>query len=196
MSEFVDAKVTKRGGNNYEVTHGDDSSLHVEFRLEAEPQPAESEKQGRPIFKDVPYITIMFPGDRTKKVDRPVTDEDKFRFARQWDVFERTGEHGHIGTPIVEWAMITKGQALEFKGMNIHTVEALSAIPDTALTWLGAREDRNRAKVWLENASKGEGIDELVKRNSALEADIACLKEQLNDALKGKKPDTKERTAA
>jgi hypothetical protein len=80
---FAEANVIKEGGSLH-VVHGSDKECWVEFRKHPVFQQIESEEKGRPIFKDVDYIAIRFPGDKTKMVDRPVCDQDKLRFAAQW----------------------------------------------------------------------------------------------------------------
>lgn len=181
---FAEATVHK-SGNQLHVTHGDDKECYVEFRLEAVHMQADSEKEGRPIYKDFPYIRIMFPGDKTKVVDRPVTDNDKIRFPNQWAAFERQGEQVQSGTPITEWSILTKSQALEMKAIGIHTVEHLANVSDQNLTWLGAREYRDKARAWLE-AAKGTSaiVTQLQAQIEALKADLEASKEA---KVRGKK---------
>ncbi len=176
----------KQSGTSLHVEHGSDSNLYVEFTMEAINQTFESEKQGRPIFKDEPHVRILFAGDKTKVVFRPVTEEDKRRFASQWQAFERQEVQVQNGTPITEWPPLTKSEAMELKGMNIHTVEALAALPDTALNWMGGRERRNQAQAYLA-ASKDTAV--ITKMTSELEkrdADIAALREQIAELAKPK----------
>lgn len=165
---FAEAKVEKHG-NQLVITHGDDKECYVEFRKEPIKQEAESERQGRPIFKDIDFIRIQFPGDKTKVVDRPVTDFDKQRFPNQWRSFEETGAVVHEGTPINEWPPLTKSQALEFKGMGIHTVEQLANIGDHLLTFFGARNYRDEAKTFLE---KSKGADSQIAKLQAQMAEL------------------------
>lgn len=185
--DFAQAKIVEQG-NNLHVVHGDDSKLYVEFRMEAVHMGAESEKQGRPIYKDVPYIEINFPGDRTKKIYRPVKMEadhqspaDPVRFPRQWGAFQNQQEQVQMGTPIEQWGPLTKSQAMELKAMRIHTVEQLAGIPDQNLTWLGAREMRDKAEVWLKQAGNGKEVLRLEAENVQLREDLAQQKEQLKE---------------
>lgn len=175
--DFAAATVHK-SGNQLHVTHGDDKECFVEFRLEAVHMVGESEKQGRPIFQDMPFIRIMFPGDKTKVVDRPVTDADRQRFPNQYAAFERQGEQVQSGTPITEWPFLTKSQALEMKGIGIHTVEQLAGVVDGNLTWFGAREYRDKAKAWLD-AAKGDSavVSQLMAQIEALKADMEAMRE-------------------
>lgn len=182
--EFAEARVHK-SGNQLHVTHGDDKNLYVEFFMEAVQHPYESEQAGRPIFHDVPFIRIYFAGDNTKRVVRPVDlkgsdsiPPDPQRWPQQWAAFEANKTQDHAGIPLTEWPPITKSVALTLKGMQIHTVEQLSAVPDHALTWLGAREMREKAKTWLAKADDGAEVLRLKNENDVLKADIELLKKQ------------------
>lgn len=182
--------IVKQSGTSLHVEHGNDSNLYVEFRMEPVHQTFKSEAEGRPIFEDVPYIEIMFAGDKTKKVDRPVTDEDKHRFNKQWEAFQRQEQHVESGTPITEWPPLTKSEALELKSLNIHTVEALAALPDSSLSWLGARTNRDKAKAYLERSKEGANESRLVAELAKRDADITALRNEiaaLGDAKKIKK---------
>jgi hypothetical protein len=185
--DFAPATIVQRG-NNLQVTHGDDSKLFVEFTMEAIHQEFESEKQGRPIFKDVPHIRIHFPGDRTKQIFRPVKMEgsaqmpgDPERFPRLWGQFIAKAEQVQTGTPVEEWPPLTKSQAMEFKAMHIHTVEQLAGIADNNLTWLGAREMREKARSWLANADGGKEVVRLQAELEKRDADIDDLKRQMKE---------------
>jgi len=169
------------------VSHGDDSGLFVEFFMESVHLEAKSEEEGRPIYEDRPYIKIMFPGDRTKQIVRPVKMEsdtspsDPLRFPRQWEAFRAQKEQVQEGTPLEQWAPISKSQALELKGVHIHTVEQLAALADNALTWLGARELRDKAAAWLKQANGGKEVVRLTKENALLREELDAVKAQMKD---------------
>ena len=200
MLELASATVQKKG-NSLEVSHGDDSGLIVSFYMEAEHQGAESEKQGRPIYKDVPYIWIRFAGDRNREVRRRVDYKgrrngvpDPNRWPQQWAAFENQQEEVHEGTPIEEWGPLSKSQAMMYKGINIFTVENLSAVPDSALGNLGhgAREMRDKAISWLRSSEGSAELLALRKKNQDLENDIEILKAQFADLKKPNKKSGKK----
>jgi hypothetical protein len=185
--DFAPARITEQG-NSLHVSHGDDSRLYVEFTMEAIHQTAKSEEEGRPIFKDVPHVRIHFPGDRTKQIFRPVKFEDDHqgpadprRFPQQWKAFEAQQEQVQTGTPIEQWGPLTKSQAMEFKAMHIHTVEQLAGVADSNLSWLGARELRDKAIAWLAQADGGKEVSRLTAENAALKSDVDDLKRQVKE---------------
>lgn len=137
-------------GNNLHVTYGDDKGLLVEFEDDAIHQPFESEKAGRAIYKQVAFISIIFPGDKTKKTYRPATDEDKRRFSIQWAAYEKGEKAVENGTPITQWNYLSKSQALELKHMGFWTVELLANATDTAISGLiGGNAIRAQAQTFL-----------------------------------------------
>lgn len=185
--DFAPARITEQG-NSLHVSHGDDSRLYVEFTMEAIHQTAKSEEEGRPIFKDVPHVRIHFPGDRTKQIFRPVKFEDDHqgpadprRFPQQWKAFEAQQEQVQTGTPIEQWGPLTKSQAMEFKAMHIHTVEQLAGIADSNLSWLGARELRDKAVAWLAQAENGKESLRLTAELAKRDAQIEDMQRQIKE---------------
>ena len=45
------------------------------FRYEAVQNKAKSVEEGRPIFRQIPFVTIMSPGDNINVIDTIVTEE-------------------------------------------------------------------------------------------------------------------------
>ena len=78
----------------------DDKKLFVQFFMEAIRDPLASEKEGRPIFKEVPNVRIMVPGSRDVTVTR-ATPQYQERFARQWERFRKQLDQAETGTPLV-----------------------------------------------------------------------------------------------
>lgn len=183
-----------KNGNQLFVTHGNDEGLYVEFEKVAIQNNFKSEKEGRPIFEEVDFVNIIFPGDKTKKIVRPVnlegnsvTPSDPARFPRQWAAFQAQEEQSVSGTPITEWPPITKSQAAELKAMNIHTVEALANLPDSAINFFGARNLREKADLWLKSAKDGSVVTAMQADNENLKSDIEMLKQQIKELSKVKK---------
>ena len=184
-----------KSGNQLHVSHGDDKGLHVTFYIEAIKSPFKSEQAGYPVFEDVTFVHILFPGNRSTEVKRPAKlkndggiPPDNERWPRAWQAFQNQSEEAHVGLPVTEWSPLTKGQAMGLKAQHIHTVEQLAELPDHALTWLGAREMQIKAKAYLKQAGDG-GAEamRLSKENDNLHAVIEALKAQISDLAKSKK---------
>lgn len=173
-------------GNNLHVSYGDDKGLLVEFVDDAVEQPFETEKAGRAIYKQVPFISIIFPGDKTKRTYRPATDFDKKRFANQWAFFEKGMVAGETGTPITQWNYLSKSQALELKHMGFWTVELLANATDTAITsFMGGMGLRKQAQAFLASAEGNSQLTSVIAENEHLKSDMKVLQEQ-NELFKSR----------
>lgn len=190
---FAEEKLVKRGSSIH-VVHGDDNGLIVEFSLEPLQDKEKSKEEGRPIYKEVEFINIRIVGDTKTEVkrrvqydDTPNMPSDINRFPRQWTAFKNKNSVTHEGTPITEWPPVGKALALELKGLNIHTVEQLAACADGNLKWMGARELKNKAVAWLENAKGGAAVTALQEENEKLKRDIEAIKNQMAGFASNKK---------
>lgn len=185
--ELAEAQIIKQG-NNYHVQHGTDAGLYVEFYVEAIEDPEETIKQGRPIFKDVEMTSIRIIGDQKTHVVRPVdlkgsgsAPPDNIRWPHQWAAFKNKQIVTQVGTPITEWPPVSKSQAMNLKALNIHTVEALAQVSDTNLgnIGIGARDLRDKAIAFLDQAKDGSGIVKLQEENKELRTKIEALQNQM-----------------
>lgn len=191
---FSDAKIVRQGDNYYAV-HGDDSGLYVEFSIEPVKNERRSTEEGRPIFEEKEYITIRIAGDTKTVRKRPVkhtwdggTPPDPERWPRQYQAFKNQQSQEAVdGTPLHEWAMISKTDVMSLKALNIHSVEQLASLGENNMQWFGARQMRDKAIAWLESAKAGAGVSQLQQRLEQLEADNLALKSQLA-ALGEEKP--------
>lgn len=181
------------------AVYGDDAKLRVEFFNEAVQQAAESAAAGRPIFKDVPFIRIRFPGDPTRETTRPVRFEpakshpyppDNVRFARQWMAFQAKQEQPLEGTPLEQWPPLSRAQVLELKAVHVHTVEHLAGVPDSSLhnLGMGGRDLRARAQAWLKDATAGAAAGALAVENAELKDRLAQLEAQMAELASGQAP--------
>ena len=176
-------------GNSYHVQYGTDAGLYVEFYTQAIQDMEASIEQGRPIFNDQDFIKIIPVGDKSTIVCRPVKTQpdalqpaDKDRWPQQYAAFKALQEQPLVGTPITEWAQISKSQAMMLKGVNVHTVDALAVVSDANLNNLGmgSRELREKAIAFLAQAKDGAANSQLVEKNRALEVKMEALQNQLN----------------
>jgi hypothetical protein len=177
---FGEATLVKRG-NNIIVQHGDDSGLYVRFYSDAILNQQKSDAEGRPIYDQVEMCEINFAGDNTKVRIAKATEGNPpyyLRFPKQYAAFKQQQEIVEDGTPIEHWPPITKAQAMELKAMNIHTVEMLANVPDVNLKWMGARQLRENAKVWLSEAESGKEAIRLNKKIEELQAQIEAMRNQ------------------
>ena len=165
---------------NHQMRFQGDEKVYAEFYIHPRKNEQKSEKEGRDIYEDVPYVKIMAAGDKDNIVQRPVRDTDKQRFPRQWQAFLNKEEQVQEGTPLAEWAGISRSQVEELKAFGIRTVEALANMPDTANSnFMAIGGLKQKAKAFMEDSKLMAPIERLNKENTDLRAEIDSLKQQM-----------------
>lgn len=153
---------------------GHDDKLHVRFFTRPRIDLAESAKQNRPIYKDVPHIEIAIPGDKNNIVTAEVWEQHIRRFPQYWEQFQAGIKDQIVGTPLKMAPFLTESHVEELAYFKIRTIEQLAGMADSNLTWMGAREMKQAAQNYL---TKVSGNEELMRRIEALEAENRRLAE-------------------
>lgn len=152
---------------------------HVEFRYEPIEQTIESANQGKPVYKDVLFITIAPPGDRTTIVDRPADEDDKMKYRDAYEHFTGQSKMSQTGTPLEVWPIMKKSKVYELKAQNIYTIEQLAAVPDSALHYIGGAQLRDLAIAYLDEAQASALLNKYTHENEALKGKIEAQDEQI-----------------
>lgn len=173
-----------------------DAKVYVSFDLHPVLDQTASDEAGRPVHKEVEYVRIAVPGDKSLEVHRPLSAADRQRFARQYEAWRKSGQNAVVGTPVTEVSWISRAQAADLKHFSVHTVEQLAELADSTQGLGPIQKLKARAKLYLEQA-KGAApalqlqtqLEERDARIAALERTVADLSGKL-DARdgKGKKP--------
>lgn len=162
--------------------------LFVEFYMGTMQNELKTKEAGRPIFDDVPWVKIAVPGDKDNIVTRPVRDDDKLRFGKQWQAFERGIEQTQSGQPLSEIPFLTKGQVAEFAVFGIKTAEQLRDMPDVlAQKFQGANGVRQKVKDYLAAAAGNAPLQQIRNENDALRGEIEMLKKGIAELKAQKK---------
>ena len=147
------------------VNRGDIADWRVSFGYEAV-------RQADGSWKDVEHITVF--NNPQEIVCRPVEERDKITYSARYEAF-RKGEAVPLdGTPIKDWATITKADIAACKNARIYTVEQLAETADEALQKNHIVALKYKARDWLE-ANKNSGVlaqlrDELDQAKSQIKA--------------------------
>ena len=185
------------GAAQGEVTAGDENLL-VKFYHKAVPDQNRTKEEGRPIYKEVVYIDIRQPGNRTSAVARPVRQTDIARFPKHYERFmARQDQETYEGTPLKEWPGLTRGQVEEMKFFNVHTVEQLAAVSDSnASNFMGLQALKTKAKAYLEASKDNAAAEKLAESNKRIEELERKLEELMAAAPKKRRRRTKAELAA
>jgi len=162
-----------------------DQYLAVRFFLKSKQNAAKSEAAGRPIYEDVEYIEIMQPGNKDSIIVRPATSIDKGRFPEHYSKWKaRTSsdnEQQLVGTPLAEWAGVTRAQADELSFFNVKTVEQLANMADSNTTnMMGLGNLKEKARKYLESSADQATVDAL----AALKAENAELRDMMKQFMR------------
>jgi hypothetical protein len=159
-----------------------DNKLYVVFYMKALQNGGRTEKEGRPIFDDVPHVRIHVPGDKSTVIDTMATEEHKQRFPTQWAKFEKGMSQAPEGTPVEEWPMLTTSQAAEFKAINIFTVEQIASMSDLAAgRFMGGNELKRKAETFLKVSKDTAEAQRLVTANAELQDRLDAQSKQITE---------------
>ncbi len=176
-----------------------ESGAYVTFYMDAVQLGYESEKAGRPIFRDLPHIRKIIPGDSTNIIERVAKDFDKEQHPREWAAFQAKENQVHDGMPLEQWPQITRSQVKEAKYFEVHTVEQLAGLADLHCQKLGMgfSELRNKAKAYLEAAKGSAAQTAQAAENQRLRDEMELLKQQMAEmATKRGRPAKSEEAIA
>ena len=175
------------------------NGVFVQFYSEAVELKSESEKAGRPIFKDLPHIRKLIPGDASNVIERVAKEHDQRMHPREWETYQRQVTTGHVGTPLEQWPQVTRAQVKEAKYFEVHTVEQLASLSDMNCQKLGMgfAELRNKAKAYLEAAAGTASQTAQAAENQRLHDEIEALKAQMAEVAvrRGRPPKVEVETA-
>lgn len=173
----ADYSMTDAAFNSSNGRYLSDASLLVKFFLHPKLNPNKSAAEGRPIYEELDYISIMTPGNKDSILMRPATAEDKLRFAEHFKKYKaREDQEALEGTPLAQWPGVTRGQVEELKFFNIRTLEQLVGAPDSATNRImGIQYLRQKAEAYLEAAVDNATAEALEAANRTIESLTARL---------------------
>lgn len=146
------------------------------------------QREGGTYYRPHPWIEIRAPGDKDEIRQRPVREEDKVRFPREWELFQKGTEEPASGTPLLTVAFLTKGQVLEFAAGGINTVEHLAEVSDVnGQKFMDFHRVRQRARDYLAAQAKNAPAALLREELEQRDARIAALEEQIKALAEKKK---------
>ncbi len=144
----------------------------------------ESQKQGRAIWEEVPYVEIMIPGDKLSEVHEKVKEHHKERWPDKWAAFQANQETPTDGTPLDDWPPISRALAMQLSSEKVRTVEALADLSDLQLSKvmpMGGNALREKARIWLKDAEGMAPLADMQAALSASQAQVEALSKQVAD---------------
>lgn len=154
------------------------------FFVEAVKNEFQSAQKGQPVFEDREMVEIIVPGDRSTISTRPVNEEIKRRWPREYKAFKENQDAPLDGTPIEQLPGITAARVEELRFSHVRTVEALADLGDEHLgrvVSMGGFSLRDQAKRWLETAAGGAPMEKLAAENAAKDEKMADMERRMKD---------------
>jgi len=169
-----------------------DDKLFVKFENKPVQDKQATADQGRPIFKEIPHISIRAAGSQNF-VCRRASHADRQRFPRHFAAFEQKQEMPVEGTLLSEWPLISRTMAKELEGLEVKTVEQLVNMSDqNSQNFMGINELKRKAQLFLDHAAGEAPLikmqDELTQRDATIaqqQTMINLMSERLNALEKG-----------
>lgn len=157
-----------------------DDKLAIRFFVKAKQDPDLSLKEGRPIFKEIEYITIMVPGDRNAAHTRPVRPLDLQRFAKQYEHWKQTKSNDvMLGTPI-DVLGLSLAQVEEYRYFGVRTVEQMADLrDDVCQKMMGANSLKQKAVAYLALMKEEAPMKRVTAELEARDAKISTLEQAI-----------------
>lgn len=137
---------------------------------------------GRPIFDEIPSISIQWPGMDTTV--RKIEPQDIQEYPEMYAAFKAGSEPVEGGTPLVEWPLLPGTVVRELQYLGFKTVEQLADASDEIKRKLGTSgRFIKMAKDWIEAANSPqaevvalkEALDRETSRTKRLEEQVDLL---------------------
>lgn len=159
-----------------------DRRLLVRFSLEPMLNEEKSANEGRPIYEECEFVTIMVPGDRDNIVCRAVNEQDRQRFPQQYAHWKNTGQQAETGTPINAAPWLNKAQVEELRYFNVRTIEQLANLSDAhASKFMGVQVLKQKAQAYLAAAAGGAPLEKMQSELNKRDNEIATLKKMIEE---------------
>ena len=154
----------------------------LRFFTEAALLPGKSDEAGRPVYEERDYVGITNPGSRDEVVrfakDKAKEDEYVAWAYKKW---KATQEQVVDGTPVETVPFLNKAQVAELKAINVHTLEALAELPDTAKQrMMGAGDLQKKAQAYMQAAKDSAVVTRLQSELNQRDRTIEQMKAQMD----------------
>lgn len=176
-----------------------DNKLYIEFFRKPVMQPGKSREAGRAVYEEVDYVRIHVPGDKSSVIERPLSQQDIFRFQDRYNKWKAGQEEAVTGTPLSALPGMNASKVEEYRFFKIITVEQLADANDNlGGKFMSFQSDKQRAKAFMEVAANNAPIEkmnaELQKRDAEIE-NLRTMVEALQASAKPAKRNVAPATA-
>jgi len=166
-----------------------DNKLYVEFFRKPILQPGKSREAGRAVYEEIDYVRIHVPGDKSSVIERPVNQQDIFRFQDRYNKWKAGQEEAVTGTPLTALPGMNPSKIEEYKFFKLVTVEQIAEANDNlGGKFMSFQQDKQRAKVFLEVAKNNAPIEKMNEELQKRDAEIENLRTMVEALQANAKP--------
>lgn len=162
------------------------SGANVKFFNSYNENKQKSIEAGRPIYDEIPSISIQWPGgDETV---RRIEPQDVAEYPEKYAAFQAGNAPVESGTPLTEWPPIPGSTLKELRHLGFHTVEQLASATDDVKRRLGPTgKFIKMAQDWLAAANSSQSevvslkqqLEREQKRTAKLEEQVELLMQRI-----------------
>ncbi len=135
--------------------------------------------QGFPVFAEVCFCEIRLKDNVSEIFDQPATIDKIRRFPQEYAHYQQARRQAAEGTPLEQFAFLSKPEIEALKVRGIYSVESLSALDDDKAETLGIRKERDQARKFVERAGDNLCIEKWRQREEQYQARINKLEEDI-----------------
>lgn len=131
------------------------AGANVKFFYAYSENEEKSQKEGRPIFDEIPSISIQWPGQ--DETVRRIEPQDMAEYSELYARFKAGSEPVTEGTPLAEWPMMNGSAMRELQYLGFKTVEQVANATEEAKRKLGPLSKfAKMAQEWLSAAHSSQ----------------------------------------
>jgi hypothetical protein len=174
-----------------------DENLRVKFSNFPHFNQEKTNNEGRPIYDQRCYITIMVPGQQDI-VHRVAWRRDYERFPKQYQAFLNEKDQDEAsGTPLSALTWLHANQLKELEYFNVKTVEQLANVADsTTGKFMALQSLKQRAKDFLEASKDAAHLTKMRAELEDRDAKIATMQNLMTEMAESIKELRAEQEAA
>lgn len=161
----------------------DEKGVFPRFFKKAVADQIATEKEGRPIFKEIEMVEITSAGNPYSIPHMVVTDEHRQRWPEHYKQFKAGQDRQISGTPLSQWPMISLAEVEGLAALKIFSVEDLADLNDLGLQRLGmgGRELQAKARAYLKAAKDFASVHAEAKAREQIEQRFAEQTKTMNE---------------
>jgi hypothetical protein len=159
-----------------------DENLRVKFGNYPHFNSQKSNDEGRPIYDERCYVTIMVPGQQDI-VHRVAWRKDYERFPKQYQAYKNDQDQDLVsGTPLTALTWLHANQLKELEYFNVKTVEQLANVADsTAGKFMALQNLKQRANDFLAASKDSAHLTQMRAELEDRDEKISTMQAQLSE---------------